>query len=133
MTRNRWLTREIASDAISILIEFYGAQELQGSGEFLTSVASVSIQHASHRAGFRFLTSSFVKQIPPPLRASHREKLYKPFSTFAAAGMQPGSSSTPEHAISQGAAPVQPGGATPGKPVSGGWKPVSEGAPAYGQ
>ncbi|KAI0709097.1 cyclin-like protein [Earliella scabrosa] len=95
------------ADAISILIEYYGAQELQGSGEFLTSVAS----------------------IPTPLRASHREKLYKPFSTFAPGAAQPANSSTPEHAISQGATPTQPGGSVPGNFNSGVWKPVTEGAP----
>ncbi|KAI0807117.1 cyclin-like protein [Fomes fomentarius] len=95
------------ADAISILIEYYGAQELQGSGEFLTSVAS----------------------IPQPLKASYREKLYKSFFMFTPAGAQPTNTSTPEHANSQGAIPVQPEGASPGKFLSGGWKPVSEGAP----
>ena len=30
-------------DAISILLEYYGAQDLQGSSEFLTTVASVGM------------------------------------------------------------------------------------------
>ncbi|KAI0748026.1 cyclin-like protein [Daedaleopsis nitida] len=96
------------ADAISILLEYYGAQELSNAGHFLSTVAS----------------------IPPPLRASHREKLYQPFSTFAPPTVvQSANSSTPEHAISQGAAPTPADGSTPGKFVSGGWKPVAEGAP----
>ncbi|KAH9854135.1 cyclin-like protein [Lenzites betulinus] len=94
------------ADALSILLEYYGAQDLQGACEFLTSVAS----------------------IPPPHGAAHREELYKPFAHVAAAANQPVSVATPEHAISQGATPSQ-GGSTPGKPASGAWKPVSDPAP----
>ncbi|RPD66045.1 cyclin-like protein [Lentinus tigrinus ALCF2SS1-7] len=99
---------ELASvaDAISILLEYYGAQDLQGSSEFLTAVTS----------------------IPPPQSVSHREKLYKPFAHFAPGGPLLVNSSTPEHAIGSGATPTQAGGNTPGKFASGGWRPVAEGA-----
>ncbi|KAI0361993.1 cyclin-like protein [Trametes cingulata] len=92
--------------AMSILLEYYCAQDLQGSCEFLASVAS----------------------IPPPHSSAHQEKLYKPFAHVAAVGSMPANASTPEHAISQGATPSQ-GGNTPGKPVSGSWKPVTDPAP----
>ncbi|KAI0374792.1 cyclin-like protein [Pilatotrama ljubarskyi] len=94
------------ADALSILLEYYCAQDLQGSCEFLASVAS----------------------IPPPHSSAHREKLYKPLAHVAAAGNLPVNASTPEHAINQGATPSQ-GGNTPGKPASGSWKPVAEPAP----
>ncbi|KAI0646958.1 cyclin-like protein [Trametes meyenii] len=94
------------ADALGILLEYYGAQDLEGSCDFLASVAS----------------------IPPPHSSDHRQKLYKPFAHVAAAANLPANSSTPEHPISQGATPLQ-GGNTPGKPAVGGWKPVTEPAP----
>ncbi|EIW60484.1 cyclin-like protein [Trametes versicolor FP-101664 SS1] len=99
---------ELASvaDALGVLLEYYGAQDLQGACEFLSAVAS----------------------IPPPHSCAHREALYKPFAHVAAAATAPVNAVTPEHAISQGATPSQ-GGSTPGKPAAGAWKPVSEPAP----
>ncbi|OSD01608.1 cyclin-like protein [Trametes coccinea BRFM310] len=94
------------ADALSILLEYYGAQDLQSSCQFLASVAS----------------------IPPPHSSAHREKLYKPFAHVAALAAQSANSATPEHAIGQSGTPVQ-GDTTPGKLSSGEWKPVTEPAP----
>ncbi|TFK92391.1 cyclin-like protein [Polyporus arcularius HHB13444] len=103
----RFNETELASvaDAISILLEYYGAQDLQGSSEFLTAVTS----------------------IPRPQSTSPREKLYRPFAHFAPGGPPPVNSSTPEHAIGRGATPTQPGANSPGKFASSGWRPVTEG------
>ncbi|KAL4248135.1 RNA polymerase II holoenzyme cyclin-like subunit [Abortiporus biennis] len=51
---------ELASvrDALSILLEFYAAQDLQGSTEYLATIGS----------------------IPPPTTSANREKLYLPFT-----------------------------------------------------
>ncbi|KAI0664903.1 cyclin-like protein [Cubamyces menziesii] len=95
------------ADALSILLEYYGAQDIQGSCQFLASVAS----------------------IPPPHSSAHREKLYKPFAHVAAAATQPVNSSTPEYVLSQGGTPSHGGSSTPGKLPSSGWKPVTESAP----
>ncbi|KAJ3016857.1 hypothetical protein NUW54_g719 [Trametes sanguinea] len=94
------------ADALTILLEFYGAQDLQNLCQFLASVAS----------------------IPPPHSSAHREKLYKPFAHVAALTAQSMNSATPEHVIGQSGTPVQ-GGTTPGKLSSGEWKPVTEPAP----
>ncbi|KAI1795966.1 cyclin-like protein [Ganoderma leucocontextum] len=93
------------ADTLSILLEYYAAQDLQGSSEFLTALAS----------------------IPPPQSTAHRPTIYRSFVQVASGALQPATSNlTPEHAISQAGTPTQLGGSTPGKFVSGGWKPVAE-------
>ncbi|TFK54909.1 cyclin-like protein [Heliocybe sulcata] len=85
------------ADALAILLEFYNAQDVTGSADYLQPVVAV---------------------VPPS--AQQRRPLYRPFS-------QSSSSSGPQDAGLQGRTPNSShGGNTPSKTLSQGWEPVGE-------
>lgn len=72
---DRWTDLHLPPEALSILLEFYAAQDIEGTAPHLAQIAAVSVIRIS-----RSSDPNHDRQIPPPTIAPTRSRFYTSFA-----------------------------------------------------